>query len=89
MALIELDDDLAETIEELQRAGVDVTADVPSNIRAQVGRQSSEEAKLTSIRKLKRRWSNTFLQTNKTWYGYYYTRVQRTRWTNRYKRCFI
>ena len=51
--LIELDDDLAETIEELQRAGVDVTADVPSNIRAQVGRQSSEEAKLQALENLK------------------------------------
>jgi hypothetical protein len=51
--LIELDDDLAETIEELQRAGVDVTADVPSNIRVQVGRQSSEEAKLQALENLK------------------------------------
>ena len=51
--LIELDDDLAETIDELQKAGVDVTADVPSNIRAQVGRQSSEEAKLQALENLK------------------------------------
>jgi hypothetical protein len=51
--LIELDDDLAETIEELQRAGVDVTADVPFNIRVQVGRQSSEEAKLQALENLK------------------------------------
>ena len=51
--LIELDDDLAETIDELQRAGVDVTADVPSNIRVQVGRQSSEEAKLQALENLK------------------------------------
>jgi len=51
--LIELDDDLAETIEELQRAGVDVTADVPSNVRAQVGRQSGEEAKLQALENLK------------------------------------
>jgi hypothetical protein len=51
--LIELDDDLAETIEELQRAGVDVTADVPSNVRFQVGRQSGEEAKLQALENLK------------------------------------
>ena len=51
--LIELDDDLAETIDELQKAGVDVTADVPSNIRLQVGRQSGEEAKLQALENLK------------------------------------
>ena len=51
--LMELDADLVETIEELQKAGVDVTADVPVNIRAQVGRQSGDEAKLQAMENLK------------------------------------
>ena len=50
---IEIDDDLAETIEELQRAGVDVTAGAPPNVRAQVGRQSGETAKLQALENLK------------------------------------
>ena len=51
--LMELDADLAETIEDLQRAGVDVTAGVPSNIRFQTGRQRGDEAKLQALENLK------------------------------------
>ena len=50
---IEIDDDLAESIEELQRAGVDVTAGAPPNVRAQVGRQRGDEAKLQALENLK------------------------------------
>ena len=39
--LIELDAQLAESIQELQQAGVDVTAGAPANIRAEVGRFSN------------------------------------------------
>ena len=42
--LMELDAQLAESIQELQAAGVDVTAGAPANIRAEVGRFSNEEA---------------------------------------------
>ena len=49
---VELDSELADTIEELQRAGVDVTAGAPANIRKEVGRQSDEEYKLQALNDL-------------------------------------
>ena len=50
---IEIDADLAESIEELQKAGVDVTAGAPPGVRAQVGRQQGEIAKLQALENLK------------------------------------
>ena len=50
---IEIDADLAESIEELQKAGVDVTAGAPPSIRAQVGRHQGETAKLQALENLK------------------------------------
>jgi hypothetical protein len=50
---IEIDADLAESIEELQKAGVDVTAGAPPGVRIQVGRQSGEAAKLQALENLK------------------------------------
>mgnify|MGYP003652176167 CR=1 FL=1 len=49
---VELDSELADTIEELQRAGVDVTAGAPANIRKEIGRQSNEEYKLQALNDL-------------------------------------
>ena len=49
---VELDADLAESVEELQKAGVDVMAGAPPNIRKEVGRQSGEEAKLNALNEL-------------------------------------
>ncbi len=49
---VELDPGLADTIEDLQRAGVDVTAGAPPSIRKEVGRQSGEEAKLNALNEL-------------------------------------
>ena len=50
--LMELDAQLAESIQELQAAGVDVTAGAPANIRAEVGRFSNEESKLRALEQL-------------------------------------
>jgi hypothetical protein len=50
--LMELDAQLAESIQELQEAGVDVTAGAPANIRAEVGRFSNEESKLLALEQL-------------------------------------
>jgi hypothetical protein len=50
---VELDPGLADTIEELQRAGVDVTAGAPPSIRREVGRQFGEEAKLNALNELR------------------------------------
>ena len=50
---MELDAELADSIEELQEAGVDVTAGAPANIRKEVGRQSGEEAKLNALNELR------------------------------------
>ena len=50
--LIELDAQLAESIQELQQAGVDVTAGAPANIRAEVGRFSNEQSKLLALEQL-------------------------------------
>jgi hypothetical protein len=50
---MELDAELADSIEELQEAGVDVTAGAPANIRTEVGRQSGEEAKLNALNELR------------------------------------
>ena len=51
--LIELDAQLAESIQELQQAGVDVTAGAPADIRAEVGRFSDEQSKLLALEQLK------------------------------------
>ena len=51
--LIELDAQLAESIQELQQAGVDVTAGAPADIRAEVGRFSNEQSKLLALEQLK------------------------------------
>ena len=51
--LIELDAQLAESIQELQQAGVDVTAGAPAEIRAEVGRFSNEESKHLALEQLK------------------------------------
>ena len=50
--LMELDAQLADSIQELQAAGVDVTAGAPANIRAEVGRFSDEESKLRALEQL-------------------------------------
>jgi hypothetical protein len=49
---VELDADLAETIEQLQEAGVDVMSGAPADIRASVGRQSDEQFKLQALQDL-------------------------------------
>ena len=49
---VELDADLAETIEQLQAAGVDVMSGAPADIRASVGRQSDEQFKLQALNDL-------------------------------------
>ena len=49
---VELDADLAETIEQLQEAGVDVMSGASADIRASVGRQSNEQFKLQALNDL-------------------------------------
>ena len=63
--LMELDAQLADSIQELQAAGVDVTAGAPPNIRKEVGRQSGEEAKLNALQELQEAGQILFYKPSK------------------------
>ena len=63
--LMELDAQLADSIQELQEAGVDVTAGAPPNIRKEIGRQSGEEAKLNALQELQEAGQILFYKPSK------------------------
>ena len=63
--LMELDSQLADSIQELQMAGVDVTAGAPANIRAEVGRFSEENSKLLALEQLKQDGQILFYKPSK------------------------
>jgi len=62
---VELEADLADTIEELQKAGVNVTKGAPANIRKEVGRQSDEEYKLQALNDLQKDGQILFYEPSK------------------------
>ena len=62
---VELEADLADTIEELQKAGVNVTKGAPANIRTEVGRQSDEEYKLQALNDLQEAGQILFYEPSK------------------------
>ena len=63
--LMELESPLADSIQELQMAGVDVTAGAPANIRKEVGRFSEENSKLLALEQLKQDGQILFYKPSK------------------------
>jgi hypothetical protein len=62
---MELDSQLADSIQELQMAGIDVTAGAPADIRAEVGRFSEENSKLLALEQLKQDGQILFYKPSK------------------------